>query len=445
MPCDVLNLEWSSSGRDREVATLICQALRRRGNRVEEGSAFNYRYLLLKHRPRLLYLADPSGARLNHEISLFAEKLGIPTVAFDAEGNYLSTLTDEMFWGHVADRRLRPELKLQWSRRSRDAVLAMAPAVRERLKVSGAVGFDRYRLYQFASKEEWRRKHGFAHERVVGFATWAFDYLFADQATAERYRARYGRETFERFRADRDLLRRLLTELIRSNPETMFLLKEHPGVADSAETEIAGLESLENVLKIKNEESIGDCINVCDVWMAYDSTTCIEAWLLGKPTLFINPSGEDFPRTEVHRGNPVLQTLDDVQTALRAARIDGDVPGFREMDEARRAVLTDTLQWTDGRNHVRAAHYIQEVLDGRHGPPPRFPARERLAARVHDLLFRGAKYLPKLPGFRRYAVARRNFDTKQLERARERAAQATASMEPVLSPEELADLERMNA
>lgn len=55
MTCDVLNLEWSSSGRDREVATLICEALRRRGHRVVEGSIFNYRYLLLKHRPRVLY------------------------------------------------------------------------------------------------------------------------------------------------------------------------------------------------------------------------------------------------------------------------------------------------------------------------------------------------------------------------------------------------------
>ena len=54
MSCDVLNLEWSSHGRDRESATLICEALRRRGYSVVEGSIFEYRHLLLKHRPRVL-------------------------------------------------------------------------------------------------------------------------------------------------------------------------------------------------------------------------------------------------------------------------------------------------------------------------------------------------------------------------------------------------------
>jgi hypothetical protein len=444
MTCDVLNLEWSSSGRDREVATLICEALRRRGHRVVEGSIFNYRYLLLKHRPRVLYLADPSGARLNYEVALFAERAGIPAVCLDAEGNYLSDMADEMFWGHITDRRLPVRLKLQWSERAREAVLAVAPEVRGSLRVTGGAGFDRYRLYAFACKHEWRKRHGISQDRVYGYATWAFDYLYGDEDTVRRYAAIYGEAALDRFRRDRDALRELLKELVCRNEDALFLLKEHPGVTNSAATEIAELDRLPNVLKIKNEESIGDCISVCDVWMAYDSTTAIEAWLLDKPTLFINPSGGDFQRASVHQGNPVLETAEAVGAALREHVETGEIPGFEARREARRAVLAATLQWTDGRNHLRAAHYIDELLQA--SPErPRFSLTEALQAYAQNALFAGAKRGPSLPGFRRYAAAQRRFDDGQVEQARRRAAEATSQLEPTLRPEELAELEALNA
>ena len=59
MGCDVLNLEWNSSGRDREVASLICSARREKGYSVLEASIFNYKTYLIKYKPKLLYAADP--------------------------------------------------------------------------------------------------------------------------------------------------------------------------------------------------------------------------------------------------------------------------------------------------------------------------------------------------------------------------------------------------
>jgi len=443
MSCDVLNLEWSSRGRDRESATLICEALRRRGHSVVEGSIFNYRYLLLKHRPRVLYLADPTGARLNYQVALFAERAGIPAVCLDAEGNYTPDLADEMFWGHITDRRLPVRLKLQWSMRARETVLGLAPDLRDRLRVTGAPGFDRYGLYDFASKGEWRRKYGFAKERVYGYATWAFDSLYSDVGTVRRYADIYGEPALDRFRRDRDALRELLAEVVRSNEDALFLLKEHPGVTNPAATEIAGLDRFPNVLKIKNEETIGDCINVCDVWMAYESTTAIEAWLLGKPTLFVNPSGGDFQRANVHKGNPLLETAEAVDGALREHHQTGEIEGFEARRDARQAILAATVQWTDGRNHVRAAHYIDGLLSASQGRP-RFGARATLAAHGEHLLFAGAARWHSLPGFRRYAAARRSFDDDQLAQARRRATEATAGLEPTLRPDELAELEAAN-
>ena len=98
LACDVLNLEWSSAGRDRETASLICNTLRRRGHTVVEDSVFRYRAALARHRPRLLYLADPRGAAINHQAALFARSRGFPIVTVTAEGDFRPEVIHEMFW-----------------------------------------------------------------------------------------------------------------------------------------------------------------------------------------------------------------------------------------------------------------------------------------------------------------------------------------------------------
>ena len=443
MACDVLNLEWSSSGRDREVATAICHTLRRRGYGVVEECIFNYRYHLLKHRPRLLYVADPTGARINHEVSLFADRIGVPSVCVDAEGDYVEGAVDKMFWGHIADRRLRQRLKLQWSARSKERVLAIAPDLGDRLRVTGAVGFDRYRIHDFASKEDWRRKYGFAQKRTVGFAGWTFDYLSVPPERDARERL-YGQETVERFQRDRDALRALLGDLIRGRPETMFVLKQHPGVIDPAETEFAGLDDAENVLLIKDEEAIGDCINACDVWMAYSSTTCIEAWLLGRPTLSVNPSGGDFPRSESYLGAPVFETLESVESALAEHEATARIAAFDALEQTRAKLLAGMLQWVDGRNHLRAAHYFERLLDAIPDQRRPFPASERPAAYKDHLLNLGARRFPTLPGLQHRARGR-GFDRSELQRIQQRTAAAMEALPDSLSERELAELERVNS
>jgi hypothetical protein len=441
--CDVLNLEWSSSGRDREVASAICHALRRRGYTVVEECIFNYRYHLLRYRPRLLYLADPTGARMNQEVSLFADRRGIPSVCVDAEGDYRDDAVDAMFWGHIADRRLRQRVKLQWSVGSRASALTVAPDLGDRLKVTGAVGFDRYRLYHFASKDDWRRKYRFEQTRIVGVAAWSFDYLFVPSEREARIRS-LGRETVERFQRDRDSLRAILGELIRRRPDTKFVLKLHPGVIDFGETEFAGLERYDNVLLLKDEESVGDCISACDVWMAYNSTTCTEAWMLGKPTLFVNPSGADFPRSRNYLGTPVFETLSGIEGALSEHEDNGRISAFDALEDARTRLLTDMVQWVDGRNHLRAAHYIERVLDEIPAAPARFPLSERLVAHAENLLNLGARRFPSLPGLRQRARVRQ-FDRAEVRRIEQRLSAATESMPDELSEQELAELELVNS
>jgi hypothetical protein len=439
----VLNLEWSSRGRDREVASLVCAALRRRGHRVVEESVFNYRHLLLEHRPRVLYVAEPAGASLNFEAARFAAGLGVPTISVDAEGSYVDGQVKQMFWGHVTDRRMPQQAKLLWSQRARSMVLSEEPEQRARLKVSGAVGFDRYRLGSFATKEDWRARYGFEHEHVVGYAGWAFDYVFGTRSVSQDMSG-FGPGVLERFRRDRDSMREILDFLVASNPRTLFVLKPHPGVVNAAESEIAGLETRPNVLVPPAGEPIGDCINVCDIWSAYDSTTCMEGWLLGKQSLLINPSGADFPRSRAYRGSPMFATAEAVNDALRVHRETGELPGFAEREELRQGLIRDTIQWADGKNHLRAAHYIEQLLDKSTGEARAASRSERRIARSHNLLYRGAARAPRLPGFRHYSAARARFDALELQEATRRAERASAAAGAGLSEDDLAELELVN-
>jgi hypothetical protein len=445
MACDVLNLEWSSHGRDRETASLIAATLRRRGYEVVEESVFQYRAALARHRPRVLYLADPRGAAINHRAALFARSRGIPIFTVTAEGNFNEGQIAELFWGHVEGGELIEDVNAQWSVRARDLALGIDRRMADRLKVAGGVGFDRYVLYELTSKEAWMAKHGLGFERMVGYASWVFDVLGRDDPMATEFRSIAGGDAVERFTSDRDAVRVVLARLADDNPETLFLLKEHPGVVVPEDTEIAGLETRPNVMVVRDEEPVADCISACDVWAAFDSTTCLEAWLLGKPTLLINPSGEDFDRTESYRGSPVFADAVEVQAALDSLYSGAGLPGFDERADVRREELERAIQWDDGRNHLRAAHYLEELI--RRAPEPSaLSLRDRVHGLAQGILYRGARWAPGLPLFRGFAPARRRFSEDELERVTRRAAEAVERFDPdhELTDAEIRELDELN-
>lgn len=428
---DVLNLEWGSSGRDRETASLICNTLRRRGYSVVEESVFQYRAVLARHRPRVLYLADPRGANVNYRAAVFARSRGFPIVTVTAEGNFKPERINEMFWGHVAEKRMVENLNLQWSTRARDLAVGVAPAIRDRLRVTGGVAFDRYRLYEFTTKGDWMKKYGLRYERMVGYASWTFDRLERDDASARSFKQTMGDDALERIARDRQGLQDTLSRLSRDNPDTLFLLKEHPGVVASQHAEIAGLDTRENVMVVRDEEPVADCIAACDLWMAFDSTTCLEAWLLDKPTLLINPTGADFERDETYRGSAVFSGADEVQSALDSWYRGEGLPGFAERAPARREVIEGTIQWDDGKNHLRAVHYIEQLL-GRAQDRPRLGSLERAMGSLQGLRFR-------------FGPARRRFDDDELAAITRRSAAALDRFDAELTQADLDELERINA
>ena len=445
MNCDILNLEWSSSGRDREAATLICNVLRRKGYKVIEASVFNYRYYLMKYRPRLLYAADPKGASINYQAVKFAHQLGVPVVTLTAEGNYTPEAIETMFWGHISDRELLEKLNLQWSSRARNLVLKLDASLASQVKVAGGVGFDRYHIYQFYKKEDWMRKYYLNHRHMVGYASWGFDSCYRDNE-ASQMEGLYGKEQVELFRQERLQVNEILRELIERNEDTLFLLKEHPGVTDPSKTELVGLKHYPNVLYTKNEEAIADCLSGCDIWMAFESTTCLEAWLLDKPTILINPLSQNPIRSSVHKGCVILRNYEAVQECLTMYFESGSIPKFKAKGNTRRRILEETIQWTDGKNHLRAAYWFEKALAESPRSNMHIGIRDMLKAFWQNTLFQGARYLPFLPKFRAYAPARQRFRRSELEELTRRYKPYLEAFDQAnpLTEQDIEELERIN-
>jgi hypothetical protein len=424
MRVDVLNLEWSSSGRDREMATLINFLLRKKGYFVREASIFNWRKELLACDPRLLFITNSIGAVINFEVVRFAAQHQIPVVTLVSEGNFKPELASKMLWGWNTDHILYENLTCQWSKRTRDLSLEVNPELKYKIKVVGGVGFDRYKIYKFLNRKELIQHFTKDYKKVIGIASWGFDLLQGVNATA--YQTSYGAEQISRFVSDGQELNRIYFKLIHENSDILFLLKEHPGVVDHTLSEFAAIHDLKllpNIIYIKNEFAIGDCISASDLWIAYESTTCLEAWLLDKITFLINPSGPDFIRENVHKGSPIFTSFEQAQHAIEEFYKKKVVPGFKERNRERNKIIQDTIQWADGKNHMRAVYYIEQVLEvtkNKEHKPITF--REKLLAHYYNMLFTLAAcpFIRKFPKIRTFVKGNRLFDIQELSKLENR-------------------------
>ena len=359
---DILNLEWTSyPSRDRNTATIVCNYLQFVGLKVAEHSVFRGFEMIDKLHPKILFITNGIGATINFELVKFASLKGIKVVTLTSEGNFFDSEKDlpSFLWGWNLDHLLYEDINMQWSDRTRNITLNVYPEFKDKIKISGAVGFDYYKIHPCTDKKEFLKKHKKeSFTQVIGIGCWIFDL-----ATFNSDFFSYFNE-FDtiRFSEDRDSFNAIILNIIEKNPDKLFLLKEHPGSDGLHISAIEGTEKYSNVLILK-KEPIADCIAASDFWLTYESTTVIEAWLLGKQTCLLNPSGTDFPRANVHFGSPNYPDAESLQNAINFFYEKGELPDFSELEDERKKVIKDTIQWDDGLNHVRAGNEIIRVLN----------------------------------------------------------------------------------
>ena len=361
---DILNLEWTSyPSRDRNMATMVCNYLRYMGLTVKESSVFCGFKMIDKLKPELLFITNGVGAPINFQLVKYAAFKGIKVVTLTSEGNFFNGTLSFYIWGWNVDQQMYENVNMQWSTRTRSLTIETWPELKDKVKISGGVGFDYYKIVTPISKDDFLHKYKKnQYTKIIGFGCWNFGVTYPVDSFYESFIKIIGESGINRFQRDRDLSNQVLLNIIEKNPDILFLLKEHPGNTRGLfESGIAGVEKFPNVLILK-KESIVDCIAVSDFWITYESTTVIEAWLLGKQTCLLNPTGIDFPRANVYKGSPNYPDVPTLQAAIDSFYSTHELPGFQAMESERKEVIRETIQWDDGLNHVRAGNEIIRVL-----------------------------------------------------------------------------------
>lgn len=432
MRTDVLNLEWSSSGRDIDIVEPVLSGLELLyGVSVARDSILNFELKLLSYRPKMLVMSNEIGAQENFEAVKLATRLGIKVVTLVSEGDFPphEEMMEGVFWGWNKDRVFYPDVRLEWSERNVRMIRRYIPGSGAfDIEVSGATGFDRYKFMPFVTKDTMLAKYGKQRfSQVVFVPGFTFD-LFAGD-----YFSKFEREVvdsigwpdIEAHRASREPLRAIYRSLIEAFPDTLFVLKYHPGTWQEDLSEFSGLEGYDNTIVVKGrQENVADLVNAADLLITYNSTTSLEAWMLGKQTLLVNPVTSDFKRSEIAAGSPVVRTFEEARDALVAFFSRGSLPGFDELASTRDKLIEEIIGSADGTSHLRAAASAYQVLTQRPRRPlkvDRFVLKTVMRGIIVKLaLAVGADRFPpvgsRLAGMIRL---RRMFDQREREREHE--------------------------
>jgi len=321
-------------------------------------------------KPDIILQANTIGSNLYFQISKIAHKQNIRLFALISEGNFR---TDGSFdyWGFNRDKKFYQDFVCCWSECTAEFLKKEVPEAKDKIVVTGGVGFDRYTIYKFMQKEEFLRKYSCTQfNKVIGYAGWAFGKLDHKRGRDELLVWAKGDENKLMWIEDqRKKVRDILEQAIINNPSTLFILKQHPQEnaperTEPVKNEMSELAHYNNVVYLCEEESIHDLISVSDIWTCFESTTALESWLMNKQTIFINPEVE-FNRDPLYKGSVIVQDYNSFQKLIDEFYSTGRIESFysAEKDSKRKELIKDIIGFGDGMNHIRASYYFQQTIE----------------------------------------------------------------------------------
>jgi surface carbohydrate biosynthesis protein len=357
-------------GRDVELLLpLVYHAERYLGCKIEFRFVWDI-FALYLLQPDLVILPNTTGSRWNFEIAKYAAEQNITVFTLISEGNYRINGSFD-FWGFNTDHKFYQEFICFWSERTLSFFQKQLPEFADKMVLTGATGFDRYKIYSFLSKETFLKKKGLAnYKKVIGYAGWVFGKLYSEMGRMElKYFLKDKPDSWKEWtEMQRKEVETILGRLIETNSDTLFILKVHPNethphITKESLNEMSRLKRYPNVLFIKNEEPIHNLISVSDIWIGFETTTAIEAWMLNKETLLINPD-PFFNRDETHKGSLIATNYETLQAYIDEYYATGRINDFHspEMTRIRKTIISESIGFDDGLNHLRAASYLQKAL-----------------------------------------------------------------------------------
>ncbi len=320
-------------------------------------------------RPDLVILPNSRGHLLYYQVAKYCVENNILVFNHDSEGNFNSEV-DYDFWAFNADRKNLCPIQFTWNQRVKNFLIQKYQLNTEVIHVSGAPGFDKYAYLQPIDRESLLKKHGYGNfKKVVGYAGWAFGKLYNQELNDVLSNINKPGENGKIWLEEqRDIVENALREAIETYPDVLFILKKHPrenfesDYRDSR-NEMNRLANYPNVFYLKDEIEIQDLIQISDLWMAFESTSIMEAWLLNIPTLIINGDA-NFDRVDLHTGSLHATNSREVLKAFEELYTNNNISYFNgpEIVTRRNAIFSNSIGFADGLNHLRCMQVFKPFL-----------------------------------------------------------------------------------
>lgn len=364
--CDVLIPMFFFKGRDAEVIIPLKFYLENKYHLNVIICSILDPYMVNVYKPRLILMENTIGSTFHVNFGKYAYKKGYPVLSLVSEGYLNEQNLQTGLWGSNVKHEIYFDKLFVWTPTLKRLAIKLLPELNDKvdIDISGAIGFDRYQMYPFADKKTFLKKyHKEKYKTVIGYAGWVFSYYYNPTYYGKLINE-LGKKYFFYFKDDKKHLNNILYQTIISNKDTLFILKQHPGeFIDNMDISRSWAQEFDNVLLFQAEESISDLINVCDIWMVYDSTTCAEAWLLDRQTIVIMPSPNLKYRNSIYKGSVIARNLQQLSSLIdNYKKKKGLVVGFNKKAKQRENIIKSIVYKKDGFNGKRTVKKIYKFL-----------------------------------------------------------------------------------
>jgi len=388
--CDVLILIWGMIGRDAEALIPIIYLLKKKYKlKVIVRSIFDYTAIDCL-RPKVLLTNGCNGSSETYKATKYAKSRGIHTVSLHAEGIFRKESIESFI---IADNKSgQPTVNkwFVWGENNYEMAIKYYPQFKEVLRVAASTLHEKYIIHKnnnFLRSNFLKKKYS----QIALYTAGSFDY--------------YGPGVLGDYGAkQKEYIIDYLRYLAATYPECLLVLKYHPATINISKTEIYNyFDDLENILILRDEYPIYKLILSCDIMLNFDSTTQIDAWLAGKPTisLFRNDcspygdkeEGNDFIRNGAL--NPL--TFNDFKSSIDEFFKKGSIIEFEEKSTIRNEIILKSIGDVFSKPSLTIASYISFNLKGHKRNLSQFSFLYFLKG-ILNKLFYHFQFLPNIKG-----------------------------------------------
>jgi hypothetical protein len=388
----VLFVEWSSRGRDFEIDLPLMYFFEKvLHSKVEYKCIFDV-WGIIRSKPDIIIMSNTTGGKVNVELSKMINKSGFLFFSHVSEGLFIDDKINAFMWGWNHDFKIYEKLKILWSHRSCNIAANAFPETRLQLKVSGATGFDKYKIYK--SKTDFNTK---GYKQIVLYAGHSFVYLESDFNNVKTNLIKqFGADKVENFFEYKDKIKMIFHEIVPQNPDTLFIFKNHPGEFSRNCPEGEGLESYENVCYIKNEYSFSELLQHSDILLTFKSTTNLEGYLLDKPVIILCEDEELLSDLPTAQNGFLCEDSKKINQYIKEHFSTGKIKDYDEKKMSREKIIKDCIGFSDGLNHVRFMSFLKPFIES---DIPKgqwqFSFKDKVKALISQCYFKARYFLPE--------------------------------------------------